>query len=235
MLREAERNSIIPFNYLATVEPLVSHGEQRGVFSQGELQRLFPEDYKQAVNIWGRLEYVSLFCVLATTGLRKGEVRALQWKHVIGDERGKALVIERAVKHNEEIGTTKTGTERVVVLNRKAQDYLSMWQKESPFTGQDDLIFFGQNADTPITGKTLLIRFQKALENVKISREGRNLIIHSFRHTYNTLLKSVLPKEILQATTGHTSDRMTEHYNHPTAKDTYEAVIQHGDVFDKLF
>lgn len=84
-------------------------------------------------------------------------------------------------------------------------------------------------------GKTLQNRFQKALEEAKIKSEGRNLVIHSFRHTYNTLLKNVLPLDILQETTGHSSESMTERYNHPSLKDSYKRILEHENAFDGLF
>ncbi len=63
-------------------------------------------------------------------------------------------------------------------------------------------------------GKTLQNRFQKALEKAEINTEGRNLVIHSFDIPTTLFLKNVLPLEILQETTGHSSESMTERYNH---------------------
>jgi integrase len=115
VLREAEREGLIPFNCLQSVEPMSPESKKRDVFTKDELKKLFPDDLQEAERIWGRKEYVYLFYILATTGIRSGEVRALQWKHIIwGDPAG--LKIERSVKNNETFGTTKTGTSRVVLL-----------------------------------------------------------------------------------------------------------------------
>ena len=44
ILKEAERERIVPFNCLATVEALANSAKERGVFSKDELGKLFPED-----------------------------------------------------------------------------------------------------------------------------------------------------------------------------------------------
>jgi len=218
ILREAEREGIIPYNCLSIVESLAVQPKTRDVFSQAELQKLFPSDLEALTKIWREKEYAYYFFILATTGMRRGEARALKWKHVIEDKKRNGLLIEESIKNDDSTGSTKTGKSRVVVLSQRAEE-----------------IFYGSNGSRPIMGKTLQNRFQKALENAKIEINGRNLVIHSFRHTYNTLLKNVLPLDILQETTGHSLESMTERYNHPSLKDSYSRILEHEDAFDGLF
>ncbi|WP_321301542.1 site-specific integrase [uncultured Sphaerochaeta sp.] len=234
VLREAEREALVPFNCLATVESLGGSSKPRDIFSKDELAKLFPADLVQMEAIWGRKEYAYIFYLLATTGMRVGEVRALCWKHVIWKEDRNALRIEQTVKHDNSIGTTKTQKSRIVVLTKRAQDYLNDWLHSTPFDQMRDLIFFGQDRNSPVTGRTLLNRFAKALETVKIDTTGRNLVIHSFRHTYNTMLKPLMPTEVLQSMTGHSSVAMTELYNHPTFDDEYNAIMEYQKALDSL-
>jgi len=187
------------------------------------------------VRIWKEEEYAYFFFILATTGLRRGEGRALKWKHIIKNEQRNGLLIEEAIKNDDTTGSTKTGKARVLVLNKQAEKYLEHWQASTPFNDPEDLIFYGSNGSRPIMGKTLQNRFHKALQKADIKTDGRNLVIHSFRHSYNTLLRNVLPIDILQATTGHSSESMTERYNHPSLKDSYSRILKHEDAFDKLF
>lgn len=232
VLREVERERLIPFNCLGTVESLALRPKARDVFTKEELNRLFPADIKEMKAIWGRKEYAYLFYVLATTGMRSGEVRALQWKHIIWDETCNGLFVERAVKDNDEFGTTKTGFSRVVLLTTRANECLKDWLDETPFDQMNDLIFFGQERNRPTTRKNLSLHFQKALQRTQIDR---NLVIHSFRHTYNTLLEPVLPKETLQALTGHRTDEMTERYNHPDINKRLRILTTHAISLDKIF
>lgn len=235
ILREAEREGIIPYNCLSIVESLAVQPRTRDVFSQAELQKLFPSDIEALTKIWREEEYAYYFFILATTGMRRGEARALKWKHVIEDKKRNGLLIEESIKNYDSTGSTKTGKSRVVVLSQRAEVILEHWKASTPFHDPEDLIFYGRNGSRPIMGKTLQTRFQRALEKAEIKAEGRNLVIHSFRHTYNTLLKNVLPLDILQETTGHSSESMTERYNHPSLKDSYSRILEHEDAFDKLF
>ncbi|WP_345907017.1 site-specific integrase [Sphaerochaeta sp. UBA5849] len=218
-----------------TRKALFGSSTYRDVFSQAELQKLFPSDLEALTKIWREEEYAYYFFILATTGMRRGEARALKWKHVIEDKKRNGLLIEESIKNDDTTGSTKTGKSRVVVLSQRAEEILEHWKASTPFHDPEDLIFYGSNGSRPIMGKTLQNRFQKALEIAKIEINGRNLVIHSFRHTYNTLLKNVLPLDILQETTGHSSESMTERYNHPSLKDSYRRILEHEDAFDGLF
>lgn len=234
ILREAEREALIPYNCLATVESLGGSAKPRDIFTKDELSKLFPADLVQMEGIWGRKEYAFLFYLLSTTGMRVGEARALQWKHVIWKEDRNALLIEQTVKSNNSIGSTKTKKSRIVVLTNRAQAYLDDWLHSSPFDNLNDLIFFGKDRTSTVTGRTLLNRFAKALKTVGIVTVDRNLVIHSFRHTYNTLLKPLMPIEVLQSMTGHSSEAMTNHYNHPTFDDEYKSIMKFKIALDSL-
>jgi integrase len=55
---------------------------------------------------------------------------------------------------------------------------------------------------------------KKVLRQCESKTEGRNLVIHSLRHTANTIYRKVLPDEVLQKFTGHSSKEMTDNYDH---------------------
>ena len=235
ILKEAERERIIPFNCLATVESMANSSKERGVFTKVELNLLFPEDIEKMISIWGRKEYAYMFYILATTGLRSGEVRALQWKHIIWNDQRNGLRIERAVKDNDTFGTTKTGHSRVVLLTKKADEYLQDWLKESTFDQMNDLIFLGSERTKPVTRKTMSRHFEQALKRTGIEVGNRNLVIHSFRHTYNTLLRPLLPKDVLQSMTGHRTDSMTDRYDHPDLTTIFNSLASHCNDLDASF
>jgi integrase len=221
-----------------TRKALFGSSTYRDVFFLAELKKLFPSDLEALTKIWKEEEYAYYFFILATTGMRRGETRPLKWKHVIEDKKRNGLLIEESIKNDDSTGSTKTGKSRVVVLSQRAEKILEHWKASTPFHDPEDLIFYGSNGSNgsrPIMGKTLRNRFPKALEKAEIKTEGRNLVLHSFRHTYNTLLKNVLALDILQETTGHSSESMTERYNHPSLKDSYQRILEHEDAFDGLF
>lgn len=174
VLKGAERESIIPYKCLSIVEPLAVQHKPRDVFSRAELKKLFPSDLEALVRIWKEEEYAFYFFILATTGLRRGEGRALKWKHLIKNKQRNGLLIEEAIKNDDSTGSTKIGKTRVIVLSKQAEKYLEHWQASTPFNDPEDLIFYGSNGSKPIMGK--------ALQKAEIKTDGRNLEIHCFRH-----------------------------------------------------
>jgi hypothetical protein len=54
--------------------------------------------------VWGQPKYAALFMTMATTGIREGKARVLQWQHVLPNGR---LAIERAMKIDGSIGALK--------------------------------------------------------------------------------------------------------------------------------
>ena len=151
-----------------TRKALFGSSTYRDVFFLAELKKLFPSDLEALTKIWKEEEYAYYFFILATTGMRRGEARALKWKHVIEDKKRNGLLIEESIKNDDSTGSTKTGKSRVVVLCQRAEEILEHWKASTPFHDPEDLIFYGSNGNRPIMGKTLQNRFQKALEKAKI-------------------------------------------------------------------
>ena len=216
VLREAKSEKLIRENPLQDAEPLGKNPRRRDVFTMDELKILFPLTAKELLEIWKNEKYATLFMTMATTGIRSGEVRALQWRDLLP---GGWLHIERACKMDKTIGQTKTGEGRVIALPSRTLTMLAQWRRRSPFTQQQHLIFFGTNAEKPFHVETLTHFLPGALERAGIKTAGRNLVVHSLRHTYNTIMRAVLPEEILRKFTGHKTPEMTRLYDHPTLQD----------------
>lgn len=234
VLREMQREGIVQYNCLADTEGFIDDSKPRDIFTKQDIQLLFPDDALELERIWGQMEYAYLFYILLATGMRVGEGRALQWKHVIHDEKRNGLFIEQAVKANGEIGTTKTGKSRVVILTKRAERYLNDWYETTPFDEPEDFIFFGRERNNALSATPTINHFKKALVNAGVLVNGRKLVIHSFRHTYNTRLKPLVPKETLQAMTGHSTDEMTERYNHPDMMVEYRKLLDYESFIDSL-
>lgn len=234
ILREATAEGIIARNPLEHVEPMAKNPRKRDVFSLHELRLLFPADFDGLVRVWGQPKYAALYLTMATTGIREGEARALQWRHVLPD---RWLLIERAVKIDGSIGPLKkrerTGEPRVVALPARTQDALSWWHGQSQYNALDDLVFFGDSADHPLSRNTFQDILARALDGehhedkkkpVRIERGERFLTTHSLRHTYNTAMRRVIPADALLALMGHRDSHMSELYDHPETADRIKAL-----------
>ncbi len=212
ILREAKRERRIPFNPLADVESMATSYLERDILSTDELKVLFPDDEQELIRIWREPRYAAMFLTLASTGVRSGEARALQWRHYLGS----GLLIEQAAKGDNSIGTTKTGSKRAVLIPSRARAVLDWWRQQSPYPGDDDFIFFGVGGDVLLNKRTVTDQFRPALARAGIDVGGRNLVVHSLRHGYNTMMQATMPAEVVRQMLGHKSSRTNELYLHPT-------------------
>jgi integrase len=88
---------------------------------------------------------------------------------------------------------------------------LRAWRDMQP---GDDLVFPGREGrwlPKCWIGDT----FTAALPRAGIRVEGRNLVAHSLRHGYNTMIRRHVPEGVLRALTGHSSAAMSDRYDHP--------------------
>ncbi len=99
-LREATRERIIAVNPLQEVEAPVKETRKRDILSMDELRLLFPPDWKALVKVWGHAKYAALFMAMATTGIREGEARALQWRHVLPERMARYRARRERGRHN---------------------------------------------------------------------------------------------------------------------------------------
>ena len=217
VIRDAVNRDFIEQNPLEKVKPLGEKRKKRDIFTSDELKALFPDRNRKLLQVWHSWKHAALFCILASTGIRSGEARALQIKHVRSDH---WIVIKRAAKDAGEVGKTKTKNERVVYLPPKAWRLLQAWLTELPFKEQEDFIFIGDRRGRPIGRRSVSTYIHRVLKRAEVDTEGRNLVAHSFRHTWNTYMRRILPEDILRAYMGHKTERMTFNYDHPTVEDS---------------
>jgi hypothetical protein len=164
LLSEAEMEELIPRNPLDKVEALGDTSKTRDVFTIDE--------YK----------------MLATTGIRLGELRALTWKDVLWDG---GLIIDKAVKVDQTIGTTKTNQIRVVPLTSRAVSLLDDWKRKSPFPSAEDYIFFGLSGDKPLDRGTLIDTLRKVARCLAQEGVTRKQV---WRIMHKAGLRAIYPK-----------------------------------------
>ncbi len=216
ILAEAAAEGLISRSPLEHAEPMGKQYRKRDVFTLEELRLLFPSTQQGLISVWGSPKYSALFFLLAATGIREGEARALQWRHVLSDG---WLEISRAVKQDGSIGTPKNGEIRVAALPGRACKVLEWWRGLTPYPGKDALVFFGASNDKPINRRTFGDILGRAFHTAGIETKNRYLTAHSFRHTVNTLMKRAVPANTLQGLLGHRSAEMSRRYDHPSIKD----------------
>jgi len=74
----------------------------------------------------------------------------------------------------------------------------------------------------------------KALEKIGIGeeeRQKRNITFHSWRHFFNSTMRSRVPDSKLKLLTGHRSQEMTERYTHFNVKDYQDVKMIQEQIF----
>jgi len=229
ILDMAVRDGLISRNPTELVKRFQEKHKKRDIFSREELKSLFPYGVEDLCEIWGSFSNAAFFATLAFTGIRVGECRVLEWDDILFDYG--LIKINKALKNDGGIGSTKNYKSRLAVptdvVNR-----LLLKQKE---TSQSTFVF-PEMMTAPCDRNQYKDIFATALSNVGIPTTERNLVPHSFRHTFNTLLRNKLGEDSLaQKVLGHNSSEMTDHYYNPTIRESSDFFSRHKKDFESMF
>ncbi|POQ99806.1 hypothetical protein AU468_09985 [Alkalispirochaeta sphaeroplastigenens] len=148
--------------------------------------------------------------------MRKGEILGLLPEHIELQTIGAALVPVIHVVSNWVEGDgrkhPKMGSTRDVPIPMFVYDAIREVIKANPWGGGP--IFWSDREGIPISGGAVLVNFKKRKEAVGITDPG--ISFHSWRHWYNSYMRSSLDDHVLKQLTRHRSDEMTDRYTHLT-------------------
>ena len=156
-------------------------------------------------------QWRALVLVMATTGLRWGEVSALQWGDI--DEASGVIHVRRN-NWKGEVGEPKTiGSRRTVGLAPEVAEALREHRQrmmKKQHKGMEHGWIFPARRGELHTGSPLRRVLQEACAKAGIKKR---LTAHGLRRTFNDLGRRVANREVVKSITGHTTDRMFEHYS----------------------
>ncbi|MCD6398238.1 MAG: tyrosine-type recombinase/integrase [Spirochaetaceae bacterium] len=196
-----------PMNHIKPLKSEVIH--EKGILNQEQVKQLFQPGNLDTV--WnGNVMHRILNKLAATTGMRMGEIQALQQQHVHTD----SIEIFHSWDRKYGLKDTKSGKNRVVPITKEL--YLEL---KSQFKSQDQSSYiFSTDGKKPIDHKAIQKWLYRALANINIDsdkRKNMNLSFHSWRHYCNSrLLANGMPPYLVQQLIGHESDSMTKNYSH---------------------
>ncbi|MDU7245127.1 MAG: tyrosine-type recombinase/integrase [Clostridia bacterium] len=155
------------------------------------------------------------FRLLAFTGMRRGEILALEWRHLDLDKR--YLKVEQAVtkdaNNSAAIGPPKNKkSKRIITLDKETVDILKNW-KDAELSQK----YVFESSPGHFMSEN---RPRNWLQNICRKNHIQPIRIHDIRHTHCTLLMEagMSPKDV-QDRLGHQSIEMTLNvYAHVTAK-----------------
>lgn len=214
-LKQAVKLGYLPYNPCERTQPPKAKAREIRILTKEELERFLSCAREHRL-------YPAFF-LLATTGLRRGELLGLRWQDV-DLERGTITVNQNLVSLNRGVAfqepKSKAGG-RSIPLLPEAVEVLKEWRKKwleeklklGPGWPDCDLVFPSE-VHTPIYPRNFTRVFYEILKKANLS----GVTIHSLRHTYATLLLEAgeHPK-VVQELLGHSSITMT--------LDTYSKVV----------
>jgi integrase len=182
--------------------------KKRGALSPEEIEKLFPENYEELLKIWGSEMYACAFLILKDTGLRPGELRALQWKDWYLDE--KSFPIMKAIEAGtrNKIKGTKTGLVRPTVVTEFTANYIEYFRKLK-IRKPDDFIFV-ERYGLPPRNSVMSRHFREGVERAGLNRA--EISPYWLRHTFNTRMLETLSDDMVQKLMGHKTYEMTQRY-----------------------
>jgi len=229
IFREAQRQRLI--QGIPQIERFRRQSRRYDTLQDEELAMLFPEDPAALETIWrdevpwepehAGLMFGAMFCLMVSAGLRSGEARAIHRDQIFPELCG--IVINRAYNLQDQLTAPKKGTERdprfrAVVVPARTMRVLSWWLEKATQAGPIFVYY-----DRPVRREYLLDRFRLGLRQAGIQTEGRRLMVHSLRYTYNTRMETLLPGGLLRQFMGHRNEEMTALYSRPHMLDRIRA------------
>lgn len=151
----------------------------------------------------GRVER-AMYLTAAMTGMRQGELFGLRWRDV--DWSARRIRVRRNYVRGE-FGTPKSKrSSRSIPLASRVAAELELLCQNSPYTGDDDLVFAHPATGSPIDRSKLLKRFKAALGRAEV----REVRFHDLRHTFGTRMAAQgVPMRVLQEMMGHRDFKTT--------------------------
>lgn len=212
----------------ALPEPPAYDDEDPNILSPDELGALLVSLREVAPTFY------PLLALMGMTGLRASEATALKWS----DLDGSVIAVQRSAVRGHVRERTKTARVRRVPLAPMLVELLQEQRARLEEVARAESVRRGQivappewmfpsDVGTPRYATTLAKPLQRALADAKIARR---FTPHGLRRTLNDVLRFVASADVQKAITGHSTEKMREHYAHVRVEDRAAAIARVADV-----
>lgn len=217
-VKEAYRVGDIKENIADRIINVTSNQEkERGIPSTDEVKKLL--DYLNdcyPVGAYDRAYYL-ITAIAVFTGMRESEIRTLHAKAIHLHDKTAIIDVDYSYNPKDKLKCTKNRKKRNVtiplILAIEVLDYAG----SNPVDG--GFIFWSvKNPSKPISTNAILNHFYSALEAIGVDRKARNIVFHSLRHFFSSIIQEELTSDEARRLLGHSSLKMTEHYTHETTE-----------------
>jgi integrase len=151
------------------------------------------------------------------TGLRQGEILGIKLKDIGPD----FILLDGTWSTNERRSkeTDKTGERgRFAPIPQFLREEIQNLMDTNPWQQPDSFLFYSTTAAKPVEHNLILREYYRALDQIGISveeRKARNIVFHSTRHFFlSLLLNGGMDPALIQKFSGHKTMQMVAHYTH---------------------
>lgn len=177
-------------------------------------------------------KYELLILLDIATGLRQGELLALDWENI--DLEKKELKVEKSVKEvyvyddeNTKHIETIFQTPKTLTSFRTVAIPETLIEKLKEIKNKQGLLFYDEE-NKPLKAKNVSYQWDKILKKCNIPHKK----FHSIRHTYaSMLLKNGVDIETVAELMGHSAISITQIYLHSSTSQKQKAVNKLDDLF----
>ena len=186
--------------------------QEKGALSRDEMGKI------EAIN-WPDIRQKAALVLGFSCGLRRGEIRALRWKHI--DLVSYIITVVENYTDDDGMKEPKAGSFRLVPFFGTALEILNELKRTNPYGGApEDFVLPNVEQEKPLAAITIKRGFERIMDAIGIdkgTRAKRRLSFHSMRHSFITRAREAgLPDFVVSALSGHKTTRMVEHYSHQT-------------------
>lgn len=212
----AEDNDLISRSPVRTRHKPVCQRTEKPAWSAEQVRKIL--DTVQA-------EYQCLFFCVALTGLRLGELIALQWKYV--DLESRRLRVAHSLYRRQLVAPKTVSSARTIPLGEALTSALIMHRKNSIFTAPENFLFCrqdGASLNPDVLRKDVLY---PVLDRLNIPRPKGTAGFHAFRHSAASLINAETGNlKITQKFLGHSNVSTTaDIYTHTSESMEREAAV----------
>ena len=248
ILRRAEKLGHIPRSPDRAIDTAQADIRSRGIYTDDELEALFPADVweKNDFSPWANALDYTAGIVAASTGMRRNEVLALDWRAVHLKNGKEYLEILGSLKRGGGIGPTKGKRPRATPIfdfvlwpDRRAVKALQELRRRAAIKSKVRDMNGESVAEGPVIGTSPRHRcgatwwgrhFRDALKKAEIDRNRGEGVVqldaHSLRHSLASRLKAAgLPDDLTRRFCGWASVNVQDRYTHIGA-DVFSRIME---------
>jgi integrase len=208
---EVHRKQLIKTNPMDSVDRYSYSSRQKGLMSTDLIKDIF--NPLTVADVWkNRTDLYLINLLAATTGMRQGEIQALQYQ----DIKSNHVEVHHSWDRKYGLKPPKYDSYRLIPMPDTVSSLLHQFISLDAEATPNQFVFHGNKKEKPIDHKVIDNALYNALCKIGIDstkREEMNMTFHSWRHTFASLMRTRVEDSTLKLLTGHRTDEMLEHYS----------------------